>query len=144
MLIWLSHDVTLIEIERKPPEEENYMMEHLLRVTTSRNQVAGNVAIWPKPIGCRVGDAQKFDVVFALSTLCNLDASAYMDCLNLVKLGGLLFVTTSDKRFNQQWYEMAIRGAMQNGFNLAGGVGSYDWDKKENNFASLAMIKEKE
>jgi SAM-dependent methyltransferase len=152
MLIWLGHDVTLMEVlGRKPPEEENYMMEHLLRVTTTRNQSAGSVTIWPKPLGAQVDEDARFDAVFALSTFQGLDVpyDAFVDVLSLVKKGGLLFFTMNEegkekKVFDRKMYESLIETALQQGFKFLDGLADYDWDHQENTFVSLAMLKETE
>lgn len=141
MLVWLGHDVTMIEVGRKPPEEENFMLEHLLRVTKARNETAGSVTIWPKTLDAQVEEDKKFDAVFSLSTLepDRWPLGHFIECLKLVKDGGLLFVTTSDEKFDKDSYEVMIEFALAAKFKLVDGVASYDWEHRKNGFTSLAL-----
>lgn len=151
-LLWLGYDLTLVELWRRAPEEENFMLEHLRRVKERRTTcVHEPVGFWQKSLGVNgLPEEKKFDVVFSLSMLPKMGdiEGAFEDMCGLVKEKGMLFVTTSEedrelpvRQFDRKMYESLLTIALKKGFKLLDGLVEWDWENRENSFISMALTK---
>lgn len=160
LLMWLGYDLTVIEIHRRPPEEENFLIEHLRRVAQRRTTCAGKLSWWPKEIGPGTWvrqnsdgklEAMKYDVVCCCSMLHRLGNAeqVFLDMCSLVKTDGVLFLTTSEEDkepkirvFTQGVYEWLRVLGMSRGFRLVDGKEDWNWKGMENSFISMVLRKE--
>jgi SAM-dependent methyltransferase len=154
LLYWLGYDITLVEIWRRMPSEENYLLEHLRRVKERRTVCAGQLSIWPKTVGTNgLPEEKKFDAVFCTSMMQKLGSPeiVFRDLCSLVKKDGLLFLTTSEedreikiREFTKEMYGKFLDMGLSNGFRLLEDEADWEWNGRENSFVSLVMVKEKE
>jgi 2-polyprenyl-3-methyl-5-hydroxy-6-metoxy-1,4-benzoquinol methylase len=109
-------------------------------------------------------DKNAYDAVFCISTLEHIGAYqlAFHELLQMVKPGGLVFLTTDYAEdevdhyananlragimFNEQTYQRLAAYGEQNGFVLVGGKSEWKWSEdcrlvNDSGFASLAMVR---
>jgi SAM-dependent methyltransferase len=155
LLYWLGYDITLVQVWRRSPEEENYLLEHLRRVKERRTVCAGCIKIWPREVPMDgafelMEEEKKFDAVFCTSVIHRLGEvqAVFRDVCQMVRHEGLLFLTTSEedrepkiRQFGQEAYKKFYWTASEWGFLPLGGHTDYDWDNQENTFASLVMVR---
>jgi hypothetical protein len=165
MMAWYGHNVSMYEIWQFGDLRE-YTMEQMTRVHGIKGSEAGSYKLHNRGMCGLLDEDRGLDVAFCISTLEHIPnyQAAWIDLLNTVKLGGLVFITTdfaedetdhyqynylrAGKMFNWNTYMELITIGKERGFSLLGNGHDLYWSEAcrlvhDYGFGSLAMVKEK-
>jgi ubiquinone/menaquinone biosynthesis C-methylase UbiE len=162
ILYWLGNHVVMYDIWSMG-NYHDFTMEQMRKVAQHRRE--GSYEFKERGLGGMQQDDRDFDAAFCVSTIEHIAKyqEAFVDLLDMVKPGGLVFLTSdfaedeedhyqysylrAGKMFTKKTYEELIEIGKNKGFHLLGGKHDLTWGEENRlvndyGFGALALVRE--